>query len=102
LSDQQLPCRLLAIDIDKAPKPLLHLVIGVEKLARHARREIRQLLGMVSEGMPLRGFVDLKIRGIFRRMVQPNGGLDVNECARSVKVEQRNAIPEKIVNPSDL
>jgi hypothetical protein len=52
--------------------------------------------------MPLRGFVDLKIRGIFRRMVEPNGGLDVNECAGSVKVEQRNAIPEEIVNPPDL
>src|SRR5580700_854165 len=75
------------------------MVLRVRVLPSHARRQVRQLLGGVLERVKLGVFFNLEIRSIFRRVFKSNGAFDIDVRARYIKIEERDAIAEYVMNP---
>jgi hypothetical protein len=68
-------------------------------LPLHARRQIRQLLGVVFKWVKLGIFFDLEIRGVFWRMVKTNDTFDIDVRARCVEIKKRDAVAEDVMDP---
>jgi hypothetical protein len=70
--------RLLSAQVQKSAQPLFHIVLRVQALTSHTRRQVGQLFGGVLKGVKLGVFFNLEIRSIFRRVFQSNGARHID------------------------
>src|SRR6202050_1617011 len=75
------------------------MILRVRALTSHTRRQVRQLLIGVLKRVKLGVFFNLEIRSIFRRVFKSNGAFDIDMRARYIKIEERDAVAEYVMNP---
>ncbi len=75
------------------------MVVRIQALTSHTRRQVRQLLGGVLKRVKLGVFFNLEVRSIFRRVFKSNGAFDIDVRARCIKIKKRDTVAEYVVNP---